>query len=102
MTDSVGEIERRRFVLSINRDRFFEERFGDFVAARIMMNVGHVPDGVREEKRIAALAADLGGLCVQCERGIAVSRIAFDLSESFQRFDQLARCAAMSIHRHRT
>jgi hypothetical protein len=96
--ERVCEIERRRIGFSIQRERFVIQRLGEIVAAVVVMEIAEVAEGVREEERVADLAADGRCFFIKRQRLRAAAEVAVDLSDAFERFDQFASaCRSRAI-----
>ena len=86
---------------AINCERFLIARFGQFHAARVLVNVTQMPDGVCERERVAINPADGDRLIIELPRGIAIPHVALDLAESFEGLCQFALSACVTAESDR-
>ncbi len=85
---------------AIDRERFVIAGLREFRAARILVDVTEMPNGVGKCERVAIFAANGDGFFVKRPRSVAVPQVSFDLAESLECLDQFVAHASLATECH--
>lgn len=85
---------------SVDGKSFVVARLSQLRMTVFPMDVGHMPNCMRQSRSIARCAVDCDRFLVAPQGRVAVAHVSLDLTETGQRPGQLGRCAGFAIKIH--